>query len=397
MKRKGTLGLLILFFSLFTGLVKADPIELKTPKEFFAPPTNDECANATTLVVNADYLCSTVTSGTLVDATASTVAANMNSCPDTGIKANDDVWFKFVATATSHRIELRNIAGSITDLYMIAYDSGASIDCTTMTPISCSDSEINNLTGLTIGNNYVVRVYSNSTATGATTTFDVCVGSMPGAPSNDDCANAIVIADMHYTANYDATSATNNSGFITPTDCVGMNDGVWFKVIGVDDGGLINITATPTSWDLGVAVYTGSCGTFTCVESVNAGALNVVEGLSFSTTKDVEYYVNIAYPSGTNDQPEGSFNLIIDQTLSINKIRAKGFNYYPNPVKNVLKMSANEPINQIILYSILGKEIKRIQQNDVQAELNLHGLPTGTYFVKAVIGNTSGAFKILKK
>jgi len=393
MKRKAAFKILIMFFFLFTGLVKADPIESIT----FAPPTNDDCANATSLTINTNYLCGTVTPGTLVDATASAVAASMNSCPSTAVKANDDVWFKFVATQTSHKVELLNIEGNLEDLYMITYNAGTTVDCSTMTPISCSDSETNNLTGLTVGDTYVIRVYSNSTAMGATTTFDVCVGTMPGAPANDDCANAIVITGMNHTANYDGTSATNNSGFITPASCVGMNDGVWFKVTGADDGGLINITADPTNWDIGIAVYTGSCGTFTCVESSNTGPINVVEGLSFSTTENVEYYINIAYPSGTNDQPEGAFNLTIAQTLSINKIKAKGFTYYPNPVKNVLKMSANEPIEQVVLYSLLGKEIKRIQQNDLHAELNLYGLPAGTYFVKAVIGNTSGAFKILKK
>jgi len=393
MKRKAAFRLLIMFFFLFTGLVKADPIESIT----YAPPTNDDCASATTLTVNADYLCSTVTSGTLVDATASSVASGMNSCPDTDVKANDDVWFKFVATETTHRVELLNITGSPADLYFITYDAGTSGNCLTMNPISCSDSETNNLTGLTIGNTYVIRVYSNSTATGATTTFDVCVGSMPGPPSNDACANAIEITSMNHTANYDATSTTNNSGFITPAGCAGMNDGVWFKVTGADNGGLIAITADPTNWDIGIGVYTGTCGAFTCVESGNSGPFNVVEGISFSTTKDVEYYINVAYPSGSNDQPEGAFNLTIDQTLSINKIQAKGFTFYPNPVKNVLKMNADEPIEQVILYSILGKEIKRIQQNDLNAELNLYGLPAGAYFVKAIIGNTSGAFKILKK
>lgn len=396
MKRKTALRVFVFFF-LFTGLINANPIDTEVSAMIIAPPSNDDCANATVLTVNNNYLCNVSTTGTLVDATASSVASSMNSCPNTDVKANDDVWFKFVATATTHKIELKNIVGNITDLYMIAYDAGTTVDCSTMSPINCSDSETNNLSGLTVNNTYIIRVYSNSTATGATTTFDVCVGSMPAPPSNDDCANAIVISTLSHTANYDATSATNNSGFITASGCIGMNDGVWFKVTGADDGGLINITAQPTSWDLGVAVYTGSCGSFTCVEDSNTGPINVVESLSFTSVEDEVYYINIAYPSGTTDQAEGSFNLTIDQTLSIDKIVAKGFTYYPNPVKNVLKMNANEPIEQIILYSILGREIKNIRQNNVNAELNLYGLPSGTYFVKALIGGASGTFKILKK
>ena len=88
---------------------------------------------------------------------------------------------------------------------------------------------------------------------------------------------------------------------------------------------------------------------------------------------------------------------ITSSTLSIDKILDKGFTYYPNPVDKVLKMRANENIQQVSLYSILGKEIMRVNQNDVQADLNLNNLPAGTYFVKAYVGGSSGTFKILKK
>ncbi|GEM_PF-5297439 len=399
MKRRTTFRMLILFFFLFTGLIKADPIEIGDFENLIAPPTNDECANAISLTVNDNYLCSVKTPGTLVDATASTVASDSgSSCPDVTTKANDDVWFKFVATATSHRVELKNIGNTPTDLYQIIYDGGTTPNCSALsTPIKCSDSETNNLTGLTINNTYFIRVYSNSTASGATTTFDVCVGTMATVPANDDCANATIITSLPHIADYDATSATNNAGFINVTDCIDMNDGVWFEVTGAIDGGNMIITVEPTSWDLGIAVYTGTCGSLTCVESSNTGPLNVVEGVSFVSTLGTKYYINIAYPSGTVDQPEGSFNLIIDETLSIDKIVAKGFSYYPNPVDNVLTMTAKEPIQQISLYSVLGKEIKRVQQSELRAELNLYGLPAGTYFVKAIVGDASGTFKILKK
>ncbi|HBS12598.1 MAG TPA: hypothetical protein DEO36_08665, partial [Flavobacteriaceae bacterium] len=144
MKRKTALRVFVFFF-LFTGLINANPIDTEVSAMIIAPPSNDDCANATVLTVNNDYLCNVSTSGTLVDATASSVASSMNSCPNTDVKANDDVWFKFVATATTHKIELKNIVGNITDLYMIAYDAGTTVDCSTMSPINCSDSETNNL------------------------------------------------------------------------------------------------------------------------------------------------------------------------------------------------------------------------------------------------------------
>ena len=60
-------------------------------------------------------------------------------------------------------------------------------------------------------------------------------------------------------------------------------------------------------------------------------------------------------------------------------------------------MKAKENIQQISLYSVLGREIKRVNQNDIEAELNFDKLPAGTYFVKAMVGGSVGTFKILKK
>ncbi|MDY7395491.1 T9SS type A sorting domain-containing protein [Aureibaculum sp. 2210JD6-5] len=395
MNRKTTYVFLIAFFFLFTGLLQANENEADAT----APPVNDDCVNATTLTVNTNYLCNNVSSGTLVDATASTVSSDgaIGSCPSVSTKANDDVWFKFVATNVSHRVKILNITGSITDLYTNVYNGGVSGSCpTTATPLYCSDPETINLSSLTIGNTYFIRIYSNSTASGATTTFDVCVGSQPVTPANDDCSSAEVILSLPHNATYDATAATNNSGFITATGCLNMNDGVWFEIVG--DGGTISITASPTSWDLGIAVYTGSCGTLICEGSANNGTMNVVEGVSFASASGTTYYINVAYPSGGLDNPEGVFDLAVtSSTLSIDKILDKGFTYYPNPVEKTLKMRANENIQQINLYSVLGKEIMRVNQNDIQAELKLDNLPSGTYFVKAFVGGSSGTFKILKK
>ncbi|MBJ2175525.1 T9SS type A sorting domain-containing protein [Aureibaculum sp. A20] len=399
MNRKTTYGFLIAFFFVFTGLVQANVNEID---DVVAPPTNDNCANATTLTVNPNYLCGTVSSGTLVDATASSIASDGlgGSClPSGSTKANDDVWFKFTATDATHRVKLSNFAGSPTDLYANVFNGGIVGSCptaTTDTPIYCSDNNNFDLNGLVAGNTYFIRIYSNSTASGATTTFNICIGTNPIAPPNDDCGNAISIGSLPHDVNYDATSATNNAGFISASGCVSLNDGVWFTMVG--DGGTISMTAAPDSWDLGIAVYTGSCGTFTCVEDSNSGTVDVIEGITFTSTLGAVYYINVGYPSGTVNGAEGAFDLAItSSTLSIDKILAKGFSYYPNPVDKVLKMRANENIQQISLYSVLGKEIKRVHQNDIQAELSLDQLPAGTYFVKAMVGGSTGTFKILKK
>jgi len=359
-----------------------------------APPSNDECSNATSLTVNPDYLCVNKTAGTLVEATGSTGTLAVCS---TELNKNDDVWFEFVATAVSHRLDLLNIVGP--SLYYMVYEGGVGGSCPTTDladlPILCSSAISSDLSGLTIGNTYIIRVFSNSAAAGANTTFDVCIGTAPAPPSNDDCANAEAISSLPFSAMYDASAATNNSGSILTSGCIDMNDGVWYTLNG--NGGNYTLTVTPTSWNAAISVYSGSCGSFTCVTDSNVGGTNGVEAVTFTSILNTTYYINVGAPTA-EDLPEGIFNLDVTSiVLSIEDIVAKGFYYYPNPVENVLKLSANESIEHISLYSIIGREIKRSTHSDLTAEMDLSNLASGTYFVRVDIGDSSGSFKIIKK
>ncbi len=406
MKRKIALRIFILFFIPFIWQAKANPITT-----LVAPPANDECSAAIDLTVNPNYLCSVVTAGTITDATASTAP---NGCPGTPANANDDVWFKFVATSIAHRISITNVVASVgtNDLYHMVYDGGASADCATMSAYYCSNPEESNLnianTGsdLVIGNTYFIRVFTNSSASGANVIFDICIGTTSVTPANDDCANAqaITATDINpYSETVDASGATNNNGFITASGCMDTNDGVWYTVT-APLLGEISITVSPSAWNSSIVVYSGSCGSLVCVEDANPGGIGIVENLKLEhVPAGTTYYVNIAYPSGTVDGSEGIFALNVEFTpdvVSIEDIIAKGFYYYPNPVKNKLKVTAKEHINQISIYTVLGREIKKLSEDDLSdfnAEIDFSNLPRGTYFVRAVVGGDSGVFKIIKE
>ena len=388
MKKKTTL-LILLFCALFS-------IQISAINKTFAPPVNDDCSSATTLIVNSNYLCSSTSPGTVFEATASTTP---NACPNP-LNATDDVWFKFVATNTLHKIELLNITGSFTNLYHSVFDAGTSGDCSVLVvgdAISCSDPNTSTLTGLTIGNTYFIRVYTND-AGAHDTTFDICVGTEPVAPVNDDCANAEIVTSFPFNATVDATSSTNNAGFINGTGCVGaMNDGVWYTFVG--DGSNIGITVTPSAWDAKIAIYTGTCGTFTCIAEANNGSVGNTETETFTSVSGTTYYINIGNPSGASDFAEGPFGLVITASgLSIDDLVSKGFSYYPNPVRDELKMSANEDIKSINVYNMIGQEVKKIVLSNVSSyKLDMSDLSKGVYFISAKIGESTGTFKVIKK
>ncbi len=165
-----------------------------------APPSNDECAGAIQITPSAG-VCTTSQEATLLGATMS---GDPQSCPFTGVAPfDDDVWFFFNATETSHQIDITNITGSSDDLIYEIF-SGS---CVSLTSIRCHDdpdAEII-LKDLIVSNPYFIRVASFPT-TGQTTTFSICVKSAPTPPANDECTGATSLTIVDTSCN--GTSAT---------------------------------------------------------------------------------------------------------------------------------------------------------------------------------------------
>ncbi len=253
------------------------------------PPANDECANAVALTINPDATCTDVTSGTIASATASLTDAT--ACGGT---EDDDVWFSFVATNTSHLVSLTNITGSTTDLYHSLW-TGADCASLTLVPNTCSDPNNSAPSGLTVGETYYLRVYSWTATAGQTSSFDVCIGTPPPPPANDECDAAVALS-----VNPDASCASFETGTIasataSATDaaaCGGTeDDDVWFSFVANDalqNISLFNVAGTTT--DLYHSLWTGDCGTLTLVPGSCSDADNSVPtGLIAGQT----YYIRV--------------------------------------------------------------------------------------------------------
>lgn len=262
------------------------------------PPLNDDCTGAYPITINPDFSCSSTTSGTVEAATPSSQSAA--SCAGT---EDTDVWFSFVATGTTHTIDLLNIAGSGTDMYHSVWEGA----CPALNLVagSCSDPNSSTVTGLTIGNTYYIRVYEYYTGP-ENTTFDVCVGTPPPPPANDDCSGAYPI-----TVNPDFMCGSTTAGTVssaTPssqdaTSCAGTEDtDVWFSFVatnGVHSVDLLNITGTGT--DMYHSVWQGTCPTLTLVAGTCSDPnSSILVGLSIGTTYYVRVYEYYSGPENTN-------------------------------------------------------------------------------------------------
>lgn len=140
-----------------------------------SPPVNDDCISATIAVVDTTGYCNQTTPGTIAGATQSSESYYCSFAG--GGDANDDVWFSFVATETTHYFYLDNIVGSTTDLSYSVHE-GTFCGTTGVNSIGCNTDFV---TGLTIGNTYLVRVWSNSSSS-QTSTFELCITAPPVEP-----------------------------------------------------------------------------------------------------------------------------------------------------------------------------------------------------------------------
>jgi gliding motility-associated-like protein len=255
------------------------------------PPANDECAGAITAPVNPTMICNDVVNGTLQSATASPEA---NTCGNTA--DDDDVWFEFTATNTAHIVELKNITGSTTDLYHAVYVGDV---CGTLTQQYCSDANYSLATGLTVGQTYKVRVWSNTTVLNQTTAFQLCVSTPPPPPVNDECANAIVVpvnqnSNCTLTATASIFAATASP---EPNTCGNVNDDddVWFEFTATHTTHLISLTNIfGSTTDLYYVLYAGDqCGALTQLSCVDANS-GVATGLVIGNEYKIRVYSNAA-------------------------------------------------------------------------------------------------------
>ena len=361
------------------------------------PPANDECDGAIALEVNSDASCALFTSATIQSATPSTV--DVAAC---GGVEDDDVWFSFVATDVIQNISLINVAGSTTDLYHSLWTG----DCATLAlvPGSCSDNNASIPTGLVAGQTYYLRVYSSTGTTGQTTTFDVCIGTPPPPPANDDCTGAIEIipggdfaTSSIFSSNVSSSSTAGLPVFLCQAN---RTHDVWYTVT-VPDSGTLTVETDTTSGtvmtDSVLSVYTGTCGALTEIGcDDDAGNLNFSKVVLTALTPGDVLYIGV-WTYGTS--LDGNYQLAAYDAslLSNTSFENESFKVYPNPVQNVLNLSFNKNISNVKVFNLLGQEVMTNAINANQSQIDMLHLASGTYLVKVTADNQVKTIKVIKE
>ena len=208
---------------------------------------SNNCSSATVVSVTAN--CSApITGSTLVGFTQSISGCTGN--------ADDDGWYQFTATSTSHRIIATPDAFS--DIVLEVF-SGA---CSGLISLSCQDdfvstAETATVSGLTIGSIYRFRIFEYGFGGGG---FTVCVTTPPIPPSNDNCAGATNLT-VNGACVY--TTGTTDGATESQVACGGnADDDVWYSFTATN--ALQNIKVHPTNgMDPVVQIFSGTCASLT--------------------------------------------------------------------------------------------------------------------------------------
>jgi hypothetical protein len=127
----------------------------------------------------------------------------------------------------------------------------------------------------------VTSIYGADLSSNATLT--VVIG-----PSNDLCSGAFVIGSNNYT-NSQSTALATTAGDLLPTCINGFGKGVWYVFTAVADGTAIADTIG-SSFDTGLGVYSGACGSLTQLACNDDGGGNLTSRTTNSIFAGTSYY-----------------------------------------------------------------------------------------------------------
>jgi len=88
---------------------------------------------------------------------------------------------------------------------------------------------------------------------------------------------------------------------------------------------------------------------------------------------------------------------IPDDQLFVGDNTLSNFSFYPNPARNILNVKANDNIENIAIYNLLGQKVISKNVNAFRSNINITSLTTGLYILKANINGKSGSYKLIKR
>ncbi|NMH27070.1 T9SS type A sorting domain-containing protein [Flavobacterium silvaticum] len=108
----------------------------------------------------------------------------------------------------------------------------------------------------------------------------------------------------------------------------------------------------------------------------------------FTITGATPYYCEI-HPMMTGT--------ITVQALAVPSVEANELKFYPNPVRDVLTISAPSSIDKISMFNLSGQKLWESTTTTPEAKIHMENYPSGIYFVEAESQGKIQRFKVVKE
>ncbi len=250
---------------------------------------SDECATAT-MLSNVTNYCSDVAEFDNIGATLSSQLQ-----PQCFPSTNNDVWFSFVATATTLQVTVvgntvgaGGPGGTLNNPQFAIYTG----DCNTgLTVLGCAsdgfnDNIVETFAGpLTVGQTYYIRVDGRNGDTG---TFQLCVNNFNAvADPSGDCPTGVILCDKSSFTVESLVGTGNNSNEFDQNICIQTEfASAWYRWT-CKDAGTLEFTISPTnpSDDIDFAIFELPGGIDDCAnkQKIRCEAAGENVGQPFST------------------------------------------------------------------------------------------------------------------
>jgi len=350
------------------------------------PPANDICTNAQEVMINS------VTAGTSVNATG-------NGETGCGISSsNVGVWYYFnIAGPESIDVWIEN-SNFDPKLSILG---ACSLDACIVNDDDSGEGSNPRVQFTPGGSPVYIYVVGFGDASG---TFILHVAN---SSPNDDCDDAIALDVQYGMADFAATTPTPgtvrasiDSG-VAVEACDGStgnaDDDVWYSFTPNSDE--LHITVDD-DFDGVVNLFEGSCDGLTLIDCADLAGENPGPQIDATgLTPGDTYYVRVfSYSAVTQSSPDFTISVWSDGPgVGIAESVIDGFKMYPNPVEDMLNIAAENNIETISIYNLLGQEVLQVTPSTTTTQVDMSYLPTGAYIVKVQAGEQVGSYNLIKE
>jgi hypothetical protein len=295
----------------------------------FAQLNNDICSNAESVTASSDTSCSPIV-GSFLMAVEEEIP---NMCDSTESPTAFDQWFSFTALSASHNVDVETPdaggfqgVGAVVEVYDAC--AGNIIGCGNPEILDLFGFEVVqsgltrvSLTNLSIGTDYLVRIYPYGDALPepGSDEFSLCIRAAAEAPSNDSCEFATVLIPSDSCNAIEATLNGATEGSDTSQcgpEYSGASFDAWFTFNALESTQIIDVTLATGSdlapvielWDAcgGSAIDCSNPTIFPIIGAI-AGS-NTLIASNLDTTKD--YLIRI-YHHGNRAALNGNFEICV--------------------------------------------------------------------------------------